>query len=160
LGKLTPEQKLNGPARWGGYRKLMPSKIRLQRISDRIREELSEMLVKNVQDPRLLGVSVTDVKVDRELAYADVFVSAVEGKDRSKEVLEGLERARGFLRTELAARVDLRVFPRLRFHWDPTPERADHIERVLASLRSEEEARKQENDLNQPATEEDEEDGA
>ncbi len=136
----------------------MPSKIRLQRIADRIREELSELLVKDVQDPRLLGISVTDVKVDRELAFADVFVSAVEGKERSKEILEGLERARGFLRTELAARVDLRVFPRLRFHWDPTPERADHIERVLASLRAEEEARQKAGDLNVVDTEEDDED--
>jgi ribosome-binding factor A len=138
----------------------MPSKIRLQRISDRIREILAEMLVKEVQDPRLLGISVTDVKVDRELAYADVFVSAVEGKERSKEVLEGLERARGYLRAELASRVDLRVIPRLRFHWDPTPERADHIERVLAKMRSEDEARQQMPDSDSPMTEEDEEDGA
>jgi ribosome-binding factor A len=42
-----------------------------------------------------------------------------------------------FLRRQLAARIDLRVFPRLRFHWDPTPERADQIERVLATLRDE-----------------------
>ena len=79
----------------------MPSKIRLQRISDRIRNELSEMLVKEVQDPRLTGISVTDVKVDRELAYADVFVSAVEGQERSREVLEGLHSASGFLRHAL-----------------------------------------------------------
>ncbi len=115
----------------------MPSKIRLQRISDRIRNELSEMLVKEVQDPRLAGISVTDVRVDRELAFADVYVSAVEGHERSREVLEGLHSAAGFLRHALSMRVDLRVFPRLRFHWDPTPERADHIERVLATLRTE-----------------------
>lgn len=116
----------------------MPSKIRMQRISDRIRNELSEMLVKEVQDPRLLGISVTDVRVDRELAYADVYVSAVEGHERQKDVLDGLSSAAGFLRHELAARVELRAFPRLRFHWDPTPEKADHIEQVLASLRDEE----------------------
>lgn len=115
----------------------MPSNIRLKRISDRIRELLAEMLVKEVADPRVGGISVTDVKVDRELTYADVFVSAVEGEERSKEVLEGLKSASGYLRSSLAARVDLRVFPRLRFHWDPTPERADHIERMLASLRNE-----------------------
>lgn len=116
----------------------MPSKIRLKRISDRIRDDLSALLVTEVQDPRLTGISVTDVKVDRELAYADVFVSAVEGKERSKEVLDGLHSAVSFLRRALAARVDLRVFPRLRFHWDPTPERADQIERILASLRDSE----------------------
>jgi len=119
----------------------MPSKIRLQRISDRIRNELAEMLVKEVQDPRLSGISVTDVKVDRELAFADIYVSAVEGQERTREVMEGLHSASGFLRRELAVRVDLRVFPKLRFHWDPTPERADHIERILAGLRSEEEAK-------------------
>lgn len=116
----------------------MPSKIRLKRISDRIREELSAMLLTEVQDPRLSGVNVTDVKVDRELSFADVFVSAVEGHERSKEVLEGLRSAAGFLRKALADRVELRVFPRLRFHWDPTPERADHIERILATLRDQE----------------------
>jgi ribosome-binding factor A len=113
----------------------MPSKIRLQRINDRIRNELSSMLVMEVQDPRLSGVSVTDVRVDRELAYADVYVSAVEGQERSKEVLEGLHSAAGYFRKALSERVELRVFPRLRFHWDPTPERADHIEQVLAQLR-------------------------
>jgi len=115
----------------------MPSSIRLKRISDRIKEDLSELLLKGVQDPRLTGVQVTDVRVDRELAFADVFVSAVEGRARKKEVLSGLEHASGFLRSQLAANIELRTFPRLRFHWDPTPERADHIERLLASLRNE-----------------------
>lgn len=125
----------------------MPSKIRLKRISDRIRDELSTMLLTEVQDPRLIGVSITDVKVDRELAFADIFVSAVEGHERSKDILDGLHSAATFLRRALAARVDLRVFPRLRFHWDPTPERADHIERVLASLRTNETPAPPENDL-------------
>jgi ribosome-binding factor A len=50
-------------------------------------------------------------------------------------VLAGLESASGFLRRTLAARVELRAFPRLRFHWDMTPENADRIERILAELR-------------------------
>ena len=136
----------------------MPSKIRLKRISDRLHAELAEMLVKEAQDPRLVGITVTDVKVDRELAYADVYVSAVEGHERSKEVLEGLERARGFLRSQLAARVDLRVIPQLRFHWDPTPERADHLEQVFAEMRSEEERRAAEMPTEPVTGEEDEDD--
>ena len=113
----------------------MPSNVRLQRIADRIRQELSEMLIHEISDPRLHQIFITDAKVDRELAYADLYVSAVEGAARSAEILEGLEHASGFLRRALAARIELRVFPRLRFHWDPTPENADHIERLLASLR-------------------------
>ena len=113
----------------------MPSGIRLQRIADRIRQELSELLIREISDPRLKQIYVTDVKVDRELAYADVFVSAVEGVSRSADVLAGLESASGFIRRNLAARVELRAFPRLRFHWDMTPENADRIEQVLAELR-------------------------
>ncbi|MBN1372449.1 MAG: 30S ribosome-binding factor RbfA [Anaerolineaceae bacterium] len=109
----------------------------MRRISERVREELSAMLVKEVADPRLAGIQITEVKVDRELAYADVFVSAVEGVERSAEILAGLRHAAGFFRSELAARVELRAFPRLRFHWDPTPENADRIERVLAQIRAE-----------------------
>jgi ribosome-binding factor A len=113
----------------------MPNKIRLERIADRIRQELSEMLLREINDPRLHQIFITDAKVDRELAYADIYVSAVEGAARSKEIIEGLESASGFLRRALSARIELRAFPRLRFHWDPTPENADHIERLLASIR-------------------------
>lgn len=115
----------------------MVSKVRLQRINERIREELSEMLLKEVSDPRLTGISVTDVEVDRELAFANVYVSAVEGSERAREVLAGLNHAKGFLRRELSQRVELRTFPQLRFHWDPTFERADRIERLFAELQEE-----------------------
>ena len=113
----------------------MPSGIRLQRIADRIRQELSELLIREINDPRLQQIYVTDVKVDKELAFADIFVSAVECVSRSADVLAGLDSASGFIRKNLAARVELRTFPRLRFHWDMTPENADHIEKVLAELR-------------------------
>lgn len=93
------------------------------------------MLIHEVNDPRLKQVFLTDVKIDRELAYADVYVSAVEGASRSAEILAGLESASGFLRRALSSRVEIRAFPKLRFHWDPTPENADHIEKILARLR-------------------------
>jgi len=113
----------------------MPSGVRLQRIADRVREELSEMLIREINDPRLKLIYVTDVKIDKELAYADIYVSAVEGVSRSKDVLAGLESASGFIRRTLASRIELRAFPRLRFHWDVTPENADRIEKKLAELR-------------------------
>lgn len=113
----------------------MPSKIRIERIEDRFRQELSELLLREISDPRLHQIFITDVNVDRELAFADIYVSAVEGQSRSAEILAGLKHASGFLRRLLAARVDLRSMPRLRFHWDPTPENADHIEHLLTELR-------------------------
>jgi ribosome-binding factor A len=116
----------------------MPSKVRLQRIADRIRQDLSDMLIRGINDPRLHQIYITDAKVDRELAFADIYVSAVEGIIRRSEILEGLEHASGYLRHELASRIDLRTFPRLRFHWDPTPEHADHIEKLLAEIKKNE----------------------
>jgi len=113
----------------------MPSGVRLQRIADRVRQELSEMLIREINDPRLKLIYLTDVKIDRELAYADIFVSALEGTERSKDVLAGLESASGFIRRTLASRMELRAFPRLRFHWDVTPENADRIEKKLAEIR-------------------------
>ena len=94
------------------------------------------MLIREISDPRLQQIFVTDVKVDRELVFADVYVSAVEGAERSEEILAGLKSASGFMRKTLAGRIELRTFPRLRFHWDPTPENADHIERLLMQLKN------------------------
>lgn len=112
----------------------MVTKTRAQRIADRIREELSVMLVLEISDPRLSGVSITDVTVDRELAYADVYVSALQGGDNVRSILKGFEHALGFIRRELSQRIELRTFPRLRFHWDPTFERAERIERLIAEM--------------------------
>jgi ribosome-binding factor A len=110
------------------------SKNRLTRISERIREDLSEVLLMESSDPRFKGVTITDVEVDRELAFAEIYVCAIEGSQRSLEVLNALEHAQGYLRNELAHRMDLRIFPRLRFHWDPTLENADKIEQLIKSI--------------------------
>lgn len=112
----------------------MVSKTRLIRISERLRQELSEILLMESSDPRLKGITVTGVEVDRELAFADVFVCTIEGSQRSQEVISGLDHAHGFLRSELAHRMELRIFPKLRFHWDPTFEHADQIERLISSI--------------------------
>ena len=115
--------------------KSMPTGIRLQRIADRIRQEASILLIRELNDPRLEQIFITDVRVDKELAFAHIYVSAIEGSERSSEVLAGLKSASGYMRRALSARIDLRTFPRLRFHWDPTPENADHIEKLLVDLR-------------------------
>ncbi len=112
----------------------MPSKVRMERIEDRFKQVISELLLREINDPRLRQVFITDVKVDREFSFADIYVSAIEGAARSEEILSGLNSASGYLRRELAARVDLRSMPRLRFHWDPTPENADHIEKLIMDL--------------------------
>jgi ribosome-binding factor A len=117
---------------------MMVSKTRLQKIEDRIFEELSTILLMEVEDPRLSDVSITKVRVDRELAYANVYVTSLGGSESAEEVLAGLKHAGGYLRSELAHRVDIRHTPRLRFYWDPSPEHVDRIDQLIASLHEEE----------------------
>ncbi len=117
----------------------MPTPLRMKRINDRIKQILSILLISKIDDPRLTGVSVTDVKVDRELDFANIYVSSLDGAKSSREVIAGLNHARGYLKHEIAQEVDLRVMPRLRFFWDPTPEKADRIDTLLAKLHDESE---------------------
>lgn len=129
----------------------MVAKIRQQRIAERLREELSEMLLGHLTDPRLGGVMVTDVTVDRELAFATIYVSSFEGSERKEEILSGLESAKGYLRYHLSQHIHLRTFPQLRFKWDATPERAERIEKLLDSLRDQENSAHSENESDNAA---------
>ena len=125
----------------------MPSKTRLKRIADRMQQDLTEMFVRGVvHDPRLEGIYITDINVDRELAVANIFVSALEGQEREKEILAGLNHAKGYLRSQLASKIELRTFPELRFFWDPTPERAERIEHLIDTIQSEREKKDSLND--------------
>ena len=115
----------------------MPSEARARRVGERIQEELAILLIRNVADPRLNMVTITEVDVDRELAYATIYVTASGGEEREEEVLEGMESASGYLKSELATRIQLRAFPQLRFRWDVAHERGQRIEELLDSLKTE-----------------------
>jgi ribosome-binding factor A len=118
----------------------MPSEIRLKRIQDQIKQVMTEILESKVNDPRLANVYVTDVSVDRELDYANIYVSSLAGQSEAEEILSGLNTAGGFIRYTLSQEIKLRVMPKLRFYWDETPERADRIETLLDDIRKEREA--------------------
>lgn len=105
--------------------------IKQERVATLIRNILSTLLMTRVTDPALETVTVTDVKVDREFEYADVYVHAL---DDEAEVMAGLARASGFLRRELAQRVRLRNVPVLHFHWDAAVERGERIDSLLDAL--------------------------
>ena len=115
----------------------MASKARARKVAERVREELAAVLLEQVSDPRLQLITITDVDVDRELAYASIFVTALGGEDRSDEVMEGLAAASGFLRRELANRIPMRTFPQLRFEWDASYERGTRIDELLDQLKLE-----------------------
>lgn len=110
------------------------SKIRQQRTADRIQEILSELLLRDMRDPRLQGLTITGVRIDRELQYADIYINALGDDSREDEIMEALQRATGFMRRELAQQMSLRTVPILHFHWDPTLARAERISEILDSL--------------------------
>ena len=108
--------------------------IKQERMAGRIREILSELLLTEVTDPALGGITVIEVTLDPELEYAEVYVNALGEDEREKEVMMGLRRANGFLRREVGQRIRLRRTPYLRFHWDITLTRAEQIEKALDRL--------------------------
>jgi ribosome-binding factor A len=113
----------------------MPSAIRQKRVADRLLQEISGLLLA-MNDPRLNLVTVTVVNIDRELEHANVFVSTVGDEARRKEVMQVLNGAKGYIRREVSRRVQLRRAPELVFHWDASPEQAEHISQLLDALKS------------------------
>lgn len=108
--------------------------IKRGRMSDRIQQILSDLLLREVADPRLRQVSITEVTLDPELMYATVYVIALGDASREAQVMKAFQRARGFLRRELGKRIRLRHTPELHFEWDHTLEKADRIHQLISSL--------------------------
>ncbi len=104
------------------------------RTAEHIRQILSELLLRDVNDPRLVDVTVTRVTIDRELQHANIYVNALGEEDREKEIMRALGGANGYLRREVAQRLNLRHAPELHFHWDPTLAYAEEVNRLLDSL--------------------------
>ncbi|MEQ8673476.1 MAG: 30S ribosome-binding factor RbfA [Aggregatilineales bacterium] len=108
--------------------------IKQERMSEQIRAILSTLLLREVSDPRLQGVTVTEVRLDPELMFADIYVNALGDETRKPEVMDGLGRANGFLRRAVGKRVHLRNTPELHFHWDNMLERGERMNQILDGL--------------------------
>jgi ribosome-binding factor A len=112
----------------------MPSPVRQKRVSDRIQAELADLLRDELNDPRLALVTVTQVNIDRELEYANIFVATLGDATRREEVLLALARAKGFIRRALAQRLQLRRAPELIFHWDVAPDKGEAMMQLIEQL--------------------------
>jgi ribosome-binding factor A len=108
--------------------------IKQGRMADRIRQILSELIRRETSDPRLKGVTVTEVTLDREMMFANVYVNALGDENRQPEVMQSLKRAAGFLRRETGKRIRLRNTPELIFHWDTTLERGEYLNQLADQL--------------------------
>ena len=108
--------------------------LKQERMNERIRAILSDLLLREVSDPRLQGLTVTEVSVDAELRYADVYVNALGDESRQDEVMEGLEHAGGYLRREVGHRIRTRNTPELNFHWDDSIERGTRMLKLIQTV--------------------------
>ena len=108
--------------------------IKQDRMGERIQAILSELLLREVADPRLKNITVTEVKLDQELMFANVYMNALGDESRQEPVMAALERAKGFLRREVGKRVRIRNAPELIFHWDADLEHGERIHHLIASL--------------------------
>ena len=107
---------------------------RQQRVAEQIKIELSQLIEREIDDPRLNLINITDTTISPDLHDASIYVSALAGESVKGEVLAGLEHARGFLRRRLGQEMKLRVVPELHFRWDRSLETGDRISRLIDQI--------------------------
>jgi ribosome-binding factor A len=109
----------------------MKSYPRSARAADQIQRILSELIRLELKDPRVHMVTITDVEVSTDLSHAKVFVTTLDAPEQRKEMLAGLERAAGFLRSALSRRLTVRTVPQLHFVYDESVERGTRLARLI-----------------------------
>ena len=105
---------------------------RPQRVADLIQRELSDLIRREVRDPRVGMVTLTSVDVSPDLSHAKVFFTLLQ-KEKIEETAQALQRAAGFLRSQLAHRMKMYTTPELRFVYDESVERGDRLSRLIDS---------------------------
>jgi len=113
---------------------------RTDRVSDLLRAELSDLLLREIHDPRVKLASVTAVEVTPDLRRALVRISVLGDDAQRQEAIDGLRHAKGFLRTELAHRLRTRATPELVFELDRGAEHSQRISDILESLHGRDES--------------------
>jgi ribosome-binding factor A len=109
------------------------SQGRPQKLGDQIQRELSQLL-RELRDPRIGMVTITAVDVSPDLSHAKIFFTML-AKEHLEETTRGLQRAAGFLRTQLARRIKIYTTPELRFKYDESVERGDRLSRLIDSVK-------------------------
>ena len=106
---------------------------RPQKVADLIQRELSDLLRREVRDPRVGMVTLTSVDVAPDLSHAKVFFTLLD-KAKQGETTKALQRAAGFLRSQLSHRMNMYTTPALRFVYDESVERGDRLSRLIDSV--------------------------
>ena len=121
---------------------------RNDRVRAAMRQEISNMLQRDLKDPRLGFATVTDVRVSGDLQHVQVYVSILGDDVSRQQTMEALESARGYVRSEIGRRVQLRLTPEITFAYDDSIERGARLLRLISEVQGEEAAarRDEEND--------------
>lgn len=106
---------------------------RQQKVADQIQRELSELVSREVRDPRVGLVTLTGVEVSADRSHAVIFFTCLEAA-HAQQAAEGLNRAAGFLRSKLARRIKMFTTPELHFRYDESIERGAHLSRLIDGL--------------------------
>jgi len=114
---------------------LKKSSGRPQKLGDLIQRELSELVQRELRDPRVGMITITGVDVSPDLSHAKVFFTILRKEDLDAAT-QGLKRAAGFLRSQLARRIKLYTTPELRFEYDESVERGDRLSRLIDSTKT------------------------
>ena len=112
----------------------MAKQLRIEKLQELIKQEMSKMLLKELKDPRIGFVTVTDVEMTGDLREAKIYVSVMGGSEQVKNSLEGLNSALGFIRREIGQRVRLRFTPEISFALDTSLDYGDHIQKLLLQV--------------------------
>jgi ribosome-binding factor A len=112
---------------------------RAERVGGQVQKVLAGLIRKGINDPRLARVTISGVTLSRDLRIAKVYFSAHGGAHDEQDLLAGFESARGFIKRELAKELGLRYMPDLKFFYDTSFDYGAHINRVLKSIRTDDE---------------------
>ncbi len=115
----------------------MAKNLRIEKLQELIKQEMSKMLLKELKDPRIGFVMVTDVEMTGDLREAKIYVSVMGGEEQVKSSLEGLNSALGFIRREIGHRIRLRFTPEISFALDTSLDYGDHIQKLLLQVEGE-----------------------
>ncbi|CAM3748620.1 30S ribosome-binding factor RbfA [Alkalicoccus chagannorensis] len=114
------------------------SNVRAKRVAEQLKKEISDIIQREVKDPRIGFLTVTDVDITGDLQQATVFVTVYGEEEEKQGTLQALEKAKGFIRTEAGRRVQLRKTPEIYFEFDESIERGNRIESLLRDMRERE----------------------
>jgi ribosome-binding factor A len=118
--------------------------LRATRVGEQMKKELSDIIGRKLKDPRIGFVTVTDVRVTGDLQQAKVYISVLGDEEQRQNTLKGLEKAKGFIRSEIGQRIRLRKTPEIFFEIDESIEYGNRIEQLIRQISAERESEKNE----------------